>query len=129
MSTTLTIKLNSFQAYWQLVRPANIVTAWADILLGCAAAGAFIGGINQINIVSLSWLILATTGLYGGGVVFNDVFDAELDATERPERPIPSGRASIQGAIALGTVLLVIGVIAAAMVSTLAETSTVSSNL
>lgn len=119
MSTTLTIKLNSFQAYWQLVRPANIVTAWADILLGCAAAGAFIGGINQINIVSLSWLILATTGLYGGGVVFNDVFDAELDATERPERPIPSGRASIQGAIALGTVLLVIGVIAAAMVSTL----------
>ena len=28
-------------------------------------------------------LCLATIGLYGGGVVFNDVFDAGLDAVER----------------------------------------------
>ena len=119
MFTTLTIKSNSWKAYGELMRPANILTAWADILLGCAAASAVLGGIDRLNLVSLSWLILATTGLYGGGVVFNDVFDAKLDAIERPERPIPSGRASIPGAIALGTVLLVIGITAAAMVSIL----------
>ena len=70
---TTTIKSNSFWAYWQMLRPANIITAWADILLGCSAASAFFGGIERLNLVSLAWLILATTGLYGGGVVFNDV--------------------------------------------------------
>ncbi len=51
--------------------------------------------------------------LIWGGVVFNDVFDAKLDAVERLERPIPSGRASLQRATILGIVLLLIGVIAA----------------
>ena len=103
------------KGYLQLMRPANIVTAWADILFGCAAAGV----VADINLAVISWLILATTGLYGGGVVFNDVCDAQLDAVERPERPIPSGRASKGGAIALGTILLAVGVVAAAMVSNL----------
>ena len=115
MSTT-TFKAKqsrSLWAYLQLMRPANITTAWADILLGCAAAGL----VRDLDFAVLGWLILATTGLYGGGVVFNDVCDARLDGIERPERPIPSGRASLSGAIALGIILLVIGVIAAAMVS------------
>lgn len=109
-------KSQSIWAYLQLMRPANIITAWADILLGYAAAGV-IG--DNIEITTLSWLILATTGLYGGGVVFNDVCDAQLDAVERPERPIPSGRATLTGAIALGTILLFLGIIAAAFVSRL----------
>ena len=114
MSTT--VKSQSIWAYLQLIRPANIVTAWADILLGYAAAGAVIMEEN-LNFVVLGWLILATTGLYAGGVVFNDVCDAELDAVERPERPLPSGRASLLGAILLGTGLLLMGIVAAAMVS------------
>lgn len=100
------------------MRPANIVTAWADILVGFAASGA-IAFLNQTltGSATLAWLLLATTGLYGGGVVFNDVFDAELDAKERPERPIPSDRASRQGAIAFGSLLLVVGIVAALQVS------------
>ena len=111
-----TVKSQSMWAYLQLMRPANIITAWADILLGYAAAGALTMDEN-LNFVVLGWLILATTGLYGGGVVFNDVCDADLDAVERPERPIPSGRASLSGAILLGTGLLGMGIVAAAMVS------------
>lgn len=110
---TATLKTNNLWAYLQLMRPANIITAWADILAGIAASGFAI----LDNPVPAAWLILATTGLYGGGVVFNDVFDAELDAKERPERPIPSGRSSLWGATFLGSVLLVIGVVAAAQVS------------
>ena len=109
---------NRLWAYLQMMRPANIVTAWADILAGFAASGA----VGLINIQVLGWLLLATTGLYGGGIVLNDVFDAELDAQERPERPIPSGRASRQGATLLGSTLLVIGVVAAAQVSVLSAT-------
>ena len=116
MSTTTLKSESRSWAYLQLMRPANITTAWADILLGCAAAGITVG---SLNFAIVSWLMLATTGLYGGGVVFNDVCDAQLDAVERPERPIPSGRASLLGAIALGTILLIFGIAAAAMVSSL----------
>lgn len=102
-------------AYLQLMRPANIVTAWADILAGFAASGAIATSFD----LNLVWLLLATTGLYGGGVVFNDVFDAELDSEERPERPIPSGRTSRSEAIWLGLILLGGGIFAAARVSLL----------
>ena len=108
-------------AYLQLMRPANIVTAWADIMAGFAASGCFVLSnqaiVSQVSFVPLACLLLATTGLYGGGIVFNDVFDAELDAQERPERPIPSGRASRTEATLLGSLLLIVGVMAAAQVS------------
>ena len=109
---------NRGMAYLQMMRPANIVTAWADILAGYAAAG-LVGAGDLNSVYSLFWLLLATTGLYGGGVVFNDVLDAELDAKERPERPIPSGRSSAQEGVFLGTGLLTIGIMAAAQVSLL----------
>lgn len=102
------------------MRPANIVTAFADILAGFAAAGGFIlisEGTWSATHPGLGWLLLSTFGLYGGGVVFNDVFDAELDAEERPERPIPSGRASKGGAILTGAVLLLMGILAAFQVN------------
>lgn len=106
-----TIVTGRTAGYFQLMRPANIPTAWADILAGYAIAGA------DASTSSLLWLLLATTGLYGGGVVFNDVFDAELDAQERPERPIPCGAVSIQEAALLGSFLLAMGVVAASQVS------------
>ncbi|MEL6493862.1 MAG: UbiA-like protein EboC [Cyanobacteria bacterium J06623_7] len=121
MTTTLIQpnKTHSLRAYLQLMRPANIITAWADILLGAAAAGLALDATFDFS--TLGWLIIATTGLYGGGVVFNDVCDADLDANERPERPIPSGQVSLENAAALGTILLLMGILAAGMVSTLSE--------
>lgn len=112
---------SSLLAYLQLMRPANIVTAWADIFAGYSVAGlaAAAGSSSLSSPSSLWWLLLATTGLYAGGVVFNDVCDAELDAIERPERPIPSGQVPMAAAVALGLVMLVIGVMAAAQVSAL----------
>lgn len=107
-------------AYLQLLRPANIVTAWADILAGYAASGSVLRLLEFQRAADwgpLTWLLLATTGLYGGGVVLNDRFDAELDAQERPERPIPSGRASRRGAALLGALLLLLGVGAALQIS------------
>ncbi len=105
----------------QLMRPANIVTAIADILLGVAASGIAIGllpwQLEGTHLADLSWLIVATIGLYGGGVVMNDVFDTELDRIERPERPIPSGRVSHKAATVLGILLLTIGLVGAGMVS------------
>ncbi|MBD6614584.1 polyprenyltransferase [Komarekiella sp. 'clone 1'] len=114
--------LQSWRGYLELMRPANIVTAWADILVGFAASGGIIfdkliSGQAIATLIPLAWLLLATTGLYGGGIVFNDVFDAELDEKERPNRAIPSGRVSRESATLLGSVLFVIGIVAAFQVS------------
>ncbi|WP_236059890.1 UbiA-like protein EboC [Chitinophaga rhizophila] len=97
------------------MRPANIVTAVADILAGIAISG-FLGSevANYLDhLLPVACMCLATIGLYGGGVVFNDIMDAELDEVERPERPIPSGVISLTQAIVLGSYLLLVGILAA----------------
>src|SRR5947208_8717609 len=79
------------------------MTAVADVLAGGAVAGLGHSG-------RLRWLIGATACLYAGGVVLNDFFDRDLDARERPERPLPSGRVPPAHAAALGTGLLIGGI-------------------
>jgi 4-hydroxybenzoate polyprenyltransferase len=83
-----------------------VTTALADVLAGCAVAG---GPPDR----PVAWLLASTACLYAGGVVLNDVFDRQLDARERPERPIPSGRVPAAGAGALGAALLAAGIAAA----------------
>lgn len=97
------------------MRPANIVTAVADILAGVAISGFLGSEVSSYldHLLPVICMCLATIGLYGGGVVFNDIMDAELDKRERPERPIPSGVISITEAIVLGSYLLLVGVLAA----------------
>jgi 4-hydroxybenzoate polyprenyltransferase len=62
-------------------------------------------------------LLGASCGLYLSGMVFNDVFDRQQDAVERPNRPIPSSRVPLRNAILLGAALMLGGVAAAAMVT------------
>lgn len=100
------LRFFAVRPYLELVRPPNLWTAVADIFAGSAVSGL-------THSPSLLFLSIATIGLYGGGIVLNDVFDARLDRIERPERPIPSGRASIRGAICLAALLLCVGIGAA----------------
>jgi heme O synthase-like polyprenyltransferase len=100
------------------MRPANIVTSVADVLAGITISGFFTKQFTTVDLLLPVVLICASTiGLYGGGIVFNDVFDATLDAVERPERPIPSGLVARQQAAVLGTLLFVIGITSAFLVS------------
>ena len=107
-------------AYLRLMRPANLPTAVADVMVGYAAVGMISGPVTLVGFgfqasvpYALWWLMLSTTCLYAGGVVFNDVFDYKVDSLERPDRPIPSGKATMMGAISLGTLLMAGGVLAA----------------
>src|SRR5690349_11307088 len=97
--------------YLRLMRPANVITAVADVMAGIAIAGYFVqlvpgtfgwGTGPQISLLPVILLCISTIGLYGGGIILNDVFDAELDAKERPERPIPSGLISKKAATIFG---------------------------
>lgn len=109
------------------MRPANIVTSVADVLAGIAISGYLANeNFSATYISSILLLSISTIGLYGGGVVFNDVFDAELDKVERPERPIPAGVISKGEASLLGIILFAIGIIAAAIVSVLSGLIAVS---
>ncbi len=100
------------------MRPANIITAVADVLAGASIAGIFFVTIFPAidSLKPVVYLILSTIGLYGGGVVFNDVFDAELDAIERPERAIPSGLITKREGTIFGIFLLIPGIFFALMI-------------
>lgn len=109
--------MGQFTAALRLMRPANIVTAISDILAGITIA-KYTTNANwsQLSLSSMLLLVASTIGLYGGGVVMNDVFDAELDKIERPERPIPSGAVTKKTAALSGLFLLLGGILAALFV-------------
>jgi len=77
-------------AYLQLTRFPNLFTSMADILAGYL----IIKGLN-IDWPEFLALCLSTCFIYGGGCILNDVRDRNLDASERPSRPIPSGRVAL----------------------------------
>ena len=77
---------STIMAWLQLVRLPTVFTALSNILCGFLITHR----VPQIKVAELTahkelWLLLlSTSGLYLGGMVLNDVFDAKLDAQERP---------------------------------------------
>lgn len=81
------------RAVAELVRAPAALTVPGDALAGAAAAGWPFGAATPA-------LALSSTLLYWAGMALNDYADRDLDAVERPERPIPSGR--VRPGFALG---------------------------
>ncbi|WP_316842933.1 UbiA-like protein EboC [Pedobacter gandavensis] len=105
-------------AYITIMRPANLVTSVADVLAGVAISGYFLTtNFDFEHLLPILLLCISTLGLYSGGVIFNDVFDAEKDKKERPGRPIPSAAISRKDAAVFGGICFTIGVVAAAFVN------------
>jgi len=94
----------SLTPYLLLGRVSNLPTVWTNALAGVVLAGAEVGPER------LLLLALAFSFFYTGGMYLNDAFDREMDARERPERPIPSGRIGAGLVFAIGSVLLGLGV-------------------
>jgi 4-hydroxybenzoate polyprenyltransferase len=92
--------------YLLLGRVSNLPTVWTNALAGSVLAGVDIGPGR------LALLALAFSMFYTGGMYLNDAFDREIDARERPERPIPSGRVTARRVFAVGSILLGVGVAA-----------------
>lgn len=95
----------------QLVRLPNVFTAMADIFLGFALTHGSLEPVPQFLM-----LLAASVCHYWAGMIFNDVFDKDVDLRERPLRPIPSGRVSVKLATTLGIVLNIVGIGLAAAV-------------
>ena len=103
---------SQFAAWRQLFRIANVFTAVSNVL-----AGAMLSDGDWLPAFPLVLLIASSALLYTAGMVLNDVFDADLDAEQRPERPIPSGRIDRQLASYVGWALLTGGVLCSALAS------------
>ena len=106
-------KNSTFFCWLRLLRLPTVFTALSNVLCGYFLAH-HPASADLLQRPVLFLLLLATAGLYLGGMVLNDFFDAELDAAERPERPIPAGRISRRAAGVCGFVLLALGLVAAA---------------
>ena len=70
----------------RLGRISNLPTVWTNVVAGIALAGGVIWDART------PLLLVAFSLAYVGGMYLNDAFDADIDARQRPERPIPSGR-------------------------------------
>jgi 4-hydroxybenzoate polyprenyltransferase len=81
-------------ALLQLVRAPAALTVLGDTVAGAAAAGKPLRGKRLL-------LPLSSVSFYWAGMALNDWADRALDAVERPERPIPSGRVSPGQALAV----------------------------
>lgn len=92
----------------QLLRLPNVFTAVADVMMG------FLVTRHELQPALYFSLLVATSCcLYLSGMVLNDVFDADVDAREQPDRPIPSGRISLSAAKLVGWGLLAAGLLIA----------------
>jgi 4-hydroxybenzoate polyprenyltransferase len=72
----------------------------SNVLAGVVLARGGEFCLQDLRVVGASAL------LYIAGMVLNDFFDRKVDAVERPERPIPSGRVSAFNALAFGMALM-----------------------
>jgi 4-hydroxybenzoate polyprenyltransferase len=91
----------------ELVRAPAALSVPGDTVAGAAAAG----GVRR----STPGLAAAAVCLYWAGMAANDWADRDLDARERPERPIPSGRVSPRQALLTAASLTAAGVCTAGL--------------
>jgi 4-hydroxybenzoate polyprenyltransferase len=79
----------------ELVRLPAVLSVPGDVLVGAAASG------QRRNIARAAGLTAASSSLYLAGMALNDYADRDVDARERPARPIPSGRVTPRFALGL----------------------------
>jgi geranylgeranylglycerol-phosphate geranylgeranyltransferase len=76
--------------YLEIIRPGNAILAVIAVLLMAVISGVF-----TVDVLIACVVVFVATG-FGNAV--NDYFDHKIDAVNKPERPIPSGRISLKAA-------------------------------
>jgi len=102
------------QPYLQLIRLPLLPSALGNICLGALSAG-----LSQSDSLNFILLLFSSAFLYASGMVWNDYFDAGIDAIERPDRPIPSGKISPNNAAIFAIILMAMGIACALSVELL----------
>ncbi len=89
----------------ELIRYRNCTMAGLAAVIGAAIAYSAAPG----NIVWMGLIFITVFLITGAGNAVNDYFDANIDAINRPDRPIPSGRISKKSAYNFSISLFFLG--------------------
>lgn len=108
-------------AYLEILRPWNALMAVITIVLMAVISGEFTFNAFLAGIV----VFMAT----GAGNAINDYFDHKIDAINRPERPIPSGRIPLKTAGIYSMLLFVVAIIIGFFIGVLPGLIVTSSSL
>ena len=103
MSVTA-VRMPSLSTLLRLGRISNIPTVWTNVLAGSVIAG----GDRRPDQIAL--IMMAMTAFYVGGMYLNDFFDREIDARDRPGRPIHAGEIRAGAVSSIGFGLLAAGI-------------------
>jgi geranylgeranylglycerol-phosphate geranylgeranyltransferase len=94
----------NYRGALDLIRPVNCA------MIGFAVVvGAFVSKPPAVSVVQLALGFLTGFFICAYSMVVNDVYDLEVDRVNRPERPIPSGKVTVQGAKGMSVTALVLG--------------------
>jgi geranylgeranylglycerol-phosphate geranylgeranyltransferase len=93
------------KVFLELIRYKNCTMAGLAAVIGAAIAYSAAPG----NIVWMGLIFITVFIITGAGNAINDYFDANIDAINRPDRPIPSGRISKESAYNLSISMFFLG--------------------
>ena len=96
-------------AYLEILRFGNAVMAAIAVILMM-----FVGHYYGLPIILCALIVFFATG---AGNTINDVFDVKIDEVNKPHRPIPSGRISVENARNYAFLLFAIAIILSLIVS------------
>ncbi len=91
------------RAYVSLTRPLNALLAALSVLLGAALSG------SVENLAAVTFACVSGALIMAGGNVVNDYYDVEIDAINKPHRPLPAGQVSLTEAIRFAIILFTLG--------------------
>ena len=77
---------------------------------------AIVGHVYTISVILATLLVYC---MAGAGNIINDVFDHEIDAVNKPDRPIPSGKISLKNARIYAAILDSIAILLGVIISCL----------
>jgi hypothetical protein len=95
----------SWRTALRLGRVSNLPTVWSNTLTGIVLAGGAVASGQTLV------LLLALSLFYVAGMFLNDAFDREVDARERPERPIPAGEVNARTVFSAGFAMMAAGLL------------------
>ena len=110
MGSLATRRVSSWRTALRLGRVSNLPTVWSNVVAASALAG---GG----SVASIITTAAAISLMYVAGMFLNDAFDRDVDAQERPERPIPAGEVTADVVFVVGSSLLIVGIVGLATLS------------
>ncbi len=101
------------KVFFELMRYKNCAMAGLAGIIGAAIAYNTAMAYDSATMLSILPVFLTVFLITGAGNAINDYFDAGIDAVNRPDRPIPSGRLSKKTALSFSIALFACGIIVA----------------